>query len=191
MKAPRLFPRWGILVIDLVLCLIALAGAYQLRFNFQVPEHEVVLLLEVLPLFLGVRFLSFLLAGQQRVMVRHTNTDDAKRIFLTVLYGSLAFGVLSLARFYFLDGLYFLPRAVIIIDFMGTAILLIASRIVMKLLYLRSRSAGKDSVRVIIHGAGEAGLITKRTWSARARRTIPWRRSWMTIPPRQARAWKV
>ena len=163
MKAPRLFPRWGILVIDLVLCLIALAGAYQLRFNFHVPEHEVVLLLEVLPLFLGVRFLSFLLAGQQRVMVRHTNTDDAKRIFLTVLFGSLAFGVLSLARFYFLDGLYFLPRAVIIIDFMGTAILLIASRIVMKLLYLRSRSAGKDSVRVIIHGAGEAGLITKRT----------------------------
>ena len=163
MAANRLFPRWAILVIDLVQCLMALAAAYLLRFNFEVPPVEVDLLLPALPLFIGIRGLSFLIAGLQRMMVRHTNTDDAKRIFLTVLAGSLVFGLISVVRYLFLDGVYFLPRAVIIIDFMGTAILLIASRILMKLLYLRSKGAGKDMVSVIIHGAGEAGLITKRT----------------------------
>jgi len=151
------------LVIDLVQCIIALAAAYLLRFNFDVPAVEVDLLLPVLPLFLGIRGLSFLVAGQQRMMVRHTNTDDAKRIFLTVLAGSLAFVAISAVRFQFFDRLYFLPTSVIIIDFMATTMLLVTSRIAFKLLHLRSKGAGKDRMRVIIHGAGEAGLITKRT----------------------------
>ena len=80
MRSPRLFPRWGILVIDLLLCLIALGAAYLLRFNFQVPPHEVDLLLPVLPIFLAIRLASLLIAGVQRVMVRHTSTEDARRI---------------------------------------------------------------------------------------------------------------
>ncbi|MFN3876363.1 MAG: nucleoside-diphosphate sugar epimerase/dehydratase, partial [Flavobacteriales bacterium] len=161
--AARLFPRWGVLLIDMALCLAALAAAYLLRFNFQVPAHEVDLLLPVLPLFLLVRAGTFLLSGIPRIMVRHTSTDDAKRIFLTVLVGSALLGLISIARYLFIDGLYFLPRAVIVIDFMATALLTISVRIAFKLLHLRSRGAGKTRVRVIIHGAGEAGLITKRT----------------------------
>lgn len=163
MAFPRLFPRWGVVLIDLFLCLVALAAAYLLRFNFQVPPHEVDLLLPVLPIFLLVRGASLIIAGVQRVMVRHTSTEDARRIFLTVLGGSLAFGAISVVRYLFVDGIYFLPRAVIIIDFMATAMLLITVRIGFKLLHLRARGAGKDQVRVLIHGAGEAGLITKRT----------------------------
>jgi FlaA1/EpsC-like NDP-sugar epimerase len=163
MKKQRLFPRWGVLAVDLVQCLIALAAAYLLRFNFQVPPHEVALLLPVLPLFLGIRLASFLIAGTQRVMVRHTNTDDARLIFLTVLGGSVAFGLASVVRYGLVDGLFFLPTSVIVIDFLGTAMLLIGSRIAFKLRYLRSKGAGKDVVTVVIHGAGEAGLITKRT----------------------------
>lgn len=161
--ALRPFPRWGILLIDLALCLIAIAGAYQLRFNFRVPAVEVELLLPVLPLVLAVRAISFWLAGIPRGMVRHTGTDDARRIFLTVLAGSALFALLNPLRFWLVDGRYFLPFSIIIIDAMGTLILLIASRIAVKLLWLRSRGAGKDRVRVLVHGAGEAGLITKRT----------------------------
>ena len=151
------------MIIDLVLCLVALAVAYLLRFNFQVPPHEVDLLLPMLPLFLAVRLASFLIAGTHRLMVRHTNTDDARLIFLTMLGGSLALGLASLIRFHWVDGLYVLPRAVIVIDFLASATLLIGVRISFKLHHLRRRGSGKDMVRVIIHGAGEAGLITKRT----------------------------
>lgn len=163
MSSMRLFPRWGVLFIDLVLCLMALAVAYLLRFNFNVPPHEVDLLLPVLPIFLGIRLASFLIAGTHRLMVRHTNTDDARLLFITAVGGSMVLAVASLVRFYFVDGLYILPRAVIIIDFLATAMLLIGVRIAFKLRYLSKQGSGKDVVRVIIHGAGEAGLITKRT----------------------------
>jgi FlaA1/EpsC-like NDP-sugar epimerase len=53
---------------------------------------------------------------------------------------------------------------VLIIEFLGSAMLLIASRIAFKLLHLKPQGPGQGgSIRVVIHGAGEAGLITKRT----------------------------
>ncbi|MEZ4788718.1 MAG: nucleoside-diphosphate sugar epimerase/dehydratase [Flavobacteriales bacterium] len=163
MTGLRLFPRWGILVIDVVLCLLALTTAYLLRFNFQVPAQEVDLLLPVLPIYLAVRIGSFLIAGLQRMMVRHTSTEDARRIFLTVLAGSVTFLIVGAVRYFAFDGYYFLPTSVIVIDFMATAMALIVVRIGFKLLHLRSRGAGKDRVNVVVHGAGAAGLITKRT----------------------------
>ncbi|HEY0977958.1 MAG TPA: nucleoside-diphosphate sugar epimerase/dehydratase [Flavobacteriales bacterium] len=162
MKAPRLFPRWGILVIDLVLCAIALAAAYLLRFNFQVPAHELVLLRPVLPLFLGIRLASFLIAGLQRSMVRHTDTNDARRVFLTVLGGSATIALLNVARYHLVDHKFVLPFSVVIIDFMGSAMLLITARIAFKLLHLRRQGKGKEPLRVVLYGAGESGLITKR-----------------------------
>lgn len=163
MAVARLFPRWGILLIDMVLSVAALSVAYLLRFNFNVPRLELNLLLPVLPLFLLVRMASYLIAGLPRIMVRHTNTDDARRIFLTVLAGTATFLAIGAVRYLYFDGYYFLPTSVIVIDFMATAMLLIVVRIGFKLLHLRSRGAGKDVINVVIHGAGEAGLITKRT----------------------------
>lgn len=159
----RPFPRWGILVIDVLTCLVALAAAYMLRFDFKVPAHEVDLLLPVIPVYILVRALSFYLARTHKSMVRYTNTEDARRLFLTVLAGSVIIGLLSVVRYHFLDGVYLLPRTIIVIDFMGSAIALIALRIATKLFYLRSQTAGKEEKRVIVYGAGEAGLITKRT----------------------------
>jgi len=163
MAVPRYLPRWMILVIDSALCVLALLTAYQLRFNFHVPAHEYELLWPMLPLFLLVRAGSLGAARIHKGLVKHTSTEDARRIFLTVLGGSALFGLLSAVRYYLIDGIYFLPRTVIIIDFMATAMLLISSRIAVKLLYLRSKGSGKDEVRVVLYGAGAAGLITKRT----------------------------
>ncbi len=163
MARQLLLPRWMITVIDLALCVLSLLAAYQLRFNFSVPPHEYRQLWPVFPLFLAVRLAWHIGAGIQRSMVRHTGTEDAKRIFLVVLGGSLTFFVLNAVRYFAVDGQYVLPSSVIIIDFLGSAMLLIASRIAFKLLHLRRQGKGKNSLRVVLYGAGEAGLITKRT----------------------------
>lgn len=163
MGRQRLLPRWSITLIDLAMCTVSLLAAYQLRFNFNVPAHEYRLLWPVFPLFLAVRLAWHAGAGIQRSMVRHTGTEDAKRIFLVVLGGSLTLGALNAVRYFAMDGQFVLPTSVIIIDFLGTAMLLIASRIAFKLLHLRKRGMGKDTLRILIYGAGEAGLITKRT----------------------------
>ncbi len=163
MGKPLLLPRWSITVIDLAMCILSLLAAYQLRFNFSVPNNEYALLRPVFPVFLAVRLAWYLSFGIQRSMVRHTSTEDAKRVFLVVLGGSLSLLLLNGLRFYLVDGQFVLPTSVIIIDFLGSSMLLIASRIAFKLLHLRRRGAGKDSLRVVLYGAGEAGLITKRT----------------------------
>lgn len=163
MARPLLLPRWMIVLIDLAMCLVSLLAAYQLRFNFSVPPVEYELLWPVLPLFIAVRLGWYLAFGIQRSMVRHTGTEDAKRVFLVVLGGSLTLLAMNALRYFAVDGQFVLPTSVIIIDFLGSAVLLIASRIAFKLLHLRRRGQGKDSIRVVLFGAGEAGLITKRT----------------------------
>ncbi|MBV6404848.1 MAG: polysaccharide biosynthesis protein [Flavobacteriales bacterium] len=163
MERAKAIPRWAVLLVDLGLCLTALLAAYQLRFNFQVPSWEWALLWPVLPLYMLVRLGSFLVAGIQRGMVRHTGTDDARRIFFTIMAGSVVLALLSLMRERLWDGRYLLPFSVLIIETMGALIAMIASRIAVKLLYLKARGSGKERIGVVIHGAGEAGLITKRT----------------------------
>lgn len=163
MAKPLLVPRWAITLIDLAMCTVSLLAAYQLRFNFNVPQVEYDLLWPVLPIFLAVRLGWYLGFGIQRSMVRHTGTEDAKRVFLVVLGGSLTLLLLNLLRSQFVDGKFVLPTSVVIIDFLGSAVLLIASRIAFKLLHLRRQGKGKDTLRVVLFGAGEAGLITKRT----------------------------
>lgn len=163
MAVLRSVPRWAILLIDMGLCALSLLAAYQLRFNFNVPATEYALLWPVLPVFFAVRLAWHLIAGVHRGMVRYTSTDDARRIFLTVLAGSATLGLLNLGRYHLVDGTFVLPYSVIIIDFMATAMLMIASRIAVKLLHLRTTGRKKDTVRVVLYGAGQAGIITKRT----------------------------
>ncbi|MDX9750146.1 MAG: nucleoside-diphosphate sugar epimerase/dehydratase [Flavobacteriales bacterium] len=163
MKRPWLFPRWGIVVLDLVLCMVALAAAYQLRFNFNVPPLEYRLLWPMLPVYIGVRLAWYLAFGIQRSMVRHTGTNDARRVFLAVLGGTLTLLLLNGLRYALVDGKFVLPTSVTIIEFMGSAMLLITARIAFKLLHLRRQGKGKGELRVVLYGAGEAGLITLRT----------------------------
>lgn len=162
MARPVVLPRSVIVLIDLALCLLALFGAYQLRFNFQIPALEYRLLWPMLPVYISVRLAWYLGFGIQRNMVRHTDTNDARRVFLTVLGGSLTLLLLNGLRFYLVDHKFVLPTSVVIIDFMGSAMLLIVARIAFKLLHLRRQGKGKDALRVVLYGAGEAGLITKR-----------------------------
>ena len=162
MGRPIILPRWVIVMIDLVLCLTALFGAYQLRFNFQVPPHEYALLGPMLPVYAAVRLAWYLGSGIQRSMVRHTDTNDARRVFIAVLAGSLTLAALNAVRYAFVDGRFVLPTSVVVIDFMGSAMLMIVARIAFKLLHLRRQGRGKDELRVVLYGAGESGLITKR-----------------------------
>ncbi len=156
-------PRWIVFTIDMGICLFALFVAYMLRFNFSIPPIEIPLLKIALPGFLLVRALTVYFGKTYAGIVRYTSTQDAKRIFIVVTIGSLIFGLANLIRFYAVDGKFFLPITIIIIDYMTTMFLMITSRIAVKLVYLERKNPGKDKTNVIIYGSGELGLITKRT----------------------------
>jgi FlaA1/EpsC-like NDP-sugar epimerase len=157
-------PRWSILIIDCIICAFALTIAVLLRFNFnEIPEAD----LKNLPIdylvVLVIRFSLFLISKTYKGVVRYTSSKDAARIFKIVLLGSLLIFAFNIAYYYIGNRTFFIPNSVIIIDALCTLFFMISSRLGVKALYLETKNPTNQRVNVIIFGAGEAGVITKRT----------------------------
>lgn len=164
MRIPtRNTPRWIIFLADLGFSILALILAYFIRFEFQPPWFEVALALRFVWIFILVRALSFIISRTYAGIIRYTSTEDTKRIFLTLGAGTIAFIILNQIRYSFFDGVYFIPNSIIILEFLLSLFAMVVSRIAVKLLYLELKDKSRDKSRVAIYGAGEAGLIAKRT----------------------------
>lgn len=157
-------PRWSILIIDTVICAFSLTLAVFLRFNFDdIPEVDKANLPLDYAVLLGIRFISFFISKTYKGVVRYTSTRDAARIFFIVLLGSFLVFVINVIYYYLGNKTYFFPNSIIIIDALCTLFLMISSRLAVKAIYLESKNPTSQRVNVIIFGAGEAGIITKRT----------------------------
>ena len=154
-------PRWVILIIDLIICFVAFAASIALRFNFE-WRLEAQSIFQFAPLLLSVRLLSFFLTKTYRGIIRYTGTQDAIRIFIAVTSGSIFLMLLNVV-FIINTGKALLPSSVLVIDFILTLMLLSACRLTYKLLYQQIKLDSPKKTNVIIYGAGQSGIITKRT----------------------------
>ena len=156
-------PRWIILLIDVAICIVSLCIAYLLRFNFSVPpEADRNALPLVFTIILVTRLLSFFIGKTYAGIIRYTSTEDAKRIFITISAGSLFFILCNLTT-YLINKTFIIPFSIVFIELMSTIFIMITSRVTVKLLYFNQKSRLQDKINVIIYGAGEAGLVAKRT----------------------------
>ena len=156
-------PTWIILITDLGIVFFSLGLAYLVRFNFKIPESEYVTFYWVFPFVFGSRALSFLIGKTYQGMIRYTSSKDAQRVFLVTLFGSLFFVLCNLIKYYLVDTTFIVPFSVIIIEFFSTVMLLASFRIAVKQIFFEFKNASADSQLVVIYGAGESGVITKRT----------------------------
>ncbi len=156
-------PRWIIFLVDLGVCFVALLLAYLIRFEFQPPRIEIDLAKAFLPIFLAIRAVSFVLGRTYAGIIRYTSTQDTLRIFVVLSSGTAAFAALNFFKFHFLDGTYYLPFSILIIEYLLSLFAMIVSRIAVKVLYIELKTPAKTRKRVLVFGAGEGGLITKRT----------------------------
>jgi FlaA1/EpsC-like NDP-sugar epimerase len=85
------------------------------------------------------------------------------RIFLVILSGSFLLFALNIITLNYILGYYFIPNSVIIIDALVSLFVMITSRLAVKALYSEIKNPTKEKINVLIYGAGEAGIITKRT----------------------------
>ena len=157
-------PRWSILFIDTFICAFALSLAFVLRFDFDsIPQTDARNLPFDFIIVLGIRFISFAISKTYKGVVRYTSSKDTIRIFSVILSGSAFLFLLNLASLHLFLGGYFIPNSVIIIDALVTIFLMISSRLAVKALYSEIKNPAKEKMNVIIYGAGESGIITKRT----------------------------
>ncbi len=155
-------PRWLIFCIDLLFVLISLGGSYLLRFNFLIPQKEYPLIPLALVVVLSVRALSFLRSKIFKGVVRFTSSADIMRILKTLLIGSVILFLIN-SLFFYAQKKYAIPHSIIIIEFLLSCFILVFSRLLVKTLYFEMRFSGKPKWDVIIYGAGELGVIAKRT----------------------------
>jgi FlaA1/EpsC-like NDP-sugar epimerase len=156
-------PRVVILIIDLFIVVASVVLAYLLRFNFYIPEVEMDAFPKVLAYIVFIRLLSFLIGRTYIGIIKYTSTEDVIRISLTVLFGSIVFVFTNIVTYYFFNGIFFIPFSIIIIDFISTILILTAFRMIVKVAYMEMATPAGERSDIIIFGAGEAGLIAKRT----------------------------
>jgi FlaA1/EpsC-like NDP-sugar epimerase len=157
-------PRWSILVIDLIICAFSLTLAFFLRFNFKsIPQNELDNFPLIYTVVLSVRLLAFIISKTYKGVVRYTGAKDATRIFAIVLLSSFFLYIINLFTRQVLLGYYLIPHSVVIIDALVTIFIMISSRLAIKAIYFENRNPEKQKTQVIIYGAGESGIITKRT----------------------------
>ena len=155
-------PRWAIFLIDILIVMGSIFLAYMVRFNFKVPQNEMSQWTIVFSIILVVRAISFLISKTYAGIIRFTSMQDAVRIFIVIFSGSALFTITNLISYYFINGHFVIPFSIIVIEFMTVILLMITFRIVVKIAYLEIKNPGGSKNKVIIYGAGEAGVITKQ-----------------------------
>ena len=157
-------PRWSILFIDILICIFSLTLAFFLRFNFKsIPQNELDNFPIAYTVVILVRLLAFILSKTYKGVVRYTGAKDATRIFVVVILSSLVLYSINIFTRQILLGYYIIPHSVVVIDALVTIFIMISSRLAIKAIYFESRNPEKEKTQVIIYGAGESGIITKRT----------------------------
>ncbi len=158
-------PRWSILFIDTFVCALALTLAFFIRFYFDsvMSVQDKQNLPYDFLIVLSIRFISFYISKTYKGVVRYTSTRDTMRIFVVILSGSFLLFALNIISLNYILGYYFIPNSVIIIDALVSLFVMITSRLAVKALYSEIKNPTKEKINVLIYGAGEAGIITKRT----------------------------
>ncbi|MDG1146935.1 MAG: nucleoside-diphosphate sugar epimerase/dehydratase [Crocinitomicaceae bacterium] len=160
-------PRWVIIILDILLSLFALLFAYIIRFDLKADAELIRVEWDILSKSIGIYILVkitvFFLFKIHKGLVRHTSTEDLRRIILASFVSSLIFAFFGFVRFKLFDGYFLFPTSVLLIELLGSAVLLLGSRFAVKLIYMESIKNKDVEDRVLIYGAGISGLITKRT----------------------------
>lgn len=168
-------PRWLVLTIDIYLTLstfvfvfivLKLLGVINELSFYQLALYH-------LQLVLVSSLLAFLLTSSYRRIVRFTGIKDLTKLLQTNLLSSILLFV-AYWLFYqstnnptFLYGKWLVPA-----HFLFNTLVLIFVRIVYKEIYDRFIVSRSDSRRVLIYGAGEAGVIVYRVLTSSEKRRI-------------------
>lgn len=152
--------RWLVFAIDLSIVVHAFVLAYLIRFNFSFHfdwQH----LQYQLPTVVLVSGVCFLIIGSHKGIVRHSGQKDAINIFkaVTLSVGILIAMVLLNSTFKVAPN-HTIPLSIIIVYYLLSTMLLIASRYVFKVAYRTVIQGLRPKKNTLIYGAGSSGLIT-------------------------------
>lgn len=144
-----------LMAIDGVLFILAIAGAFALRFNSTLMYEYIFKYSWRILLLLVLKIIIFNLKGMYRPILRYTGLEFLSTAGAAVLYSSGTQVLLA-----YLQGSWPLPRSVLIIDALLTIVLVVGVRLIILWLFRQvkySFNGNKTPERFAIYGAGVAG----------------------------------
>lgn len=158
---PYLRFRYWVFVASAICAFISLWLAYQLRFDFDVPESSISSWSVVYALVLAIKLVGVYVFRFHTLSWRHTGLLSTIRVVLYALTCAAALFVI-----YNLAPQIRIPRGVILIDanltVIWAGIVIIGARLIREVLLPRVATNGKDKVKTILIGAGDAGDLVLR-----------------------------
>ena len=158
----NIVPRWIIFTLDLTCCIFGLCFAYFIRFNFDLGQINSTELSRNLLFFVIINSIVFYSIKTYAGIIRYTSAQDSVRILLSILISNGLFFICNLVLVSFLEN-PIIPNVVLIINILGSFLLLITYRVLVKYFFIYVKNLRIDKRRVIIYGAGEVGIAAKRT----------------------------
>lgn len=156
-KAISSMKNLGLLVLDGALVLVALVLSFYLRFDWVIPNSWLAVLEQALFPVILINLAVYFVFGLYRRAWRYTSVDDLLLVLMAVTVG---------VAFTYVYGLFFvaLPRSVYIIIWLLLLFSVSGSRLMIRLLtgYLNRPAGGGKKKKVLIVGAGEAGVLVAR-----------------------------
>lgn len=158
----NIVPTWVIMFLDLICVGFAVMLALLIRASFKELSNLPSDIYWKAPLLiLPVRAIFFLLFRTERMVVRYTNAQNVIRIFLSCLGGTLLIYVVNKIT-YLINGTHLIPVSIPGMEFFISTVFLIIYRLSFKLFYLEQVNPTRLKKNIIIFGAGESGITTKK-----------------------------
>jgi len=152
--------KWLIMLLDLLVVLFTFFIAYLIRFNFSI-DFDIKLLLNQLPFVALAAFISFLSVGSHKGVVRFTGYKDIINIIIGVnILATILIISTFLSRKLNFDDVFNISGSIIYIHLLLNILFLTGFKLFIKSLYNNLIQDFKTTKRVLIFGAGNAGMIT-------------------------------
>ncbi|WP_423147451.1 polysaccharide biosynthesis protein [Rubrolithibacter danxiaensis] len=158
----NIVPRWIIFCLDLIICLLSLAFAYFVRYNFDINKIDLIELNRNFLIFTFINFAVFYNIKTYAGIIRYTSAQDSFRILFSILLSNSLFFITNLFLISFKQHPV-ISNAVLVINGLTSFLLLITYRVLVKYFFIYIKNLKIDKRRVIIYGAGETGIALKRT----------------------------
>jgi FlaA1/EpsC-like NDP-sugar epimerase len=159
----NIVPRWVIFLLDLTICTCSLIFAYSLKHNLDLTAIELPELARNLLIIGTINIAVFFHIKTFTGIIRYTSAQDSFRILISVIIGNGTFFVLNLIAITFFQ-YPLISFAILITNGLTSFLLLMTYRVLIKYFFIYVKNLNLDKKKVIIYGAGEAGLATKRTF---------------------------
>ncbi len=159
----NIVPRWIIFTLDLLICLLSMTVAYIIKYNFDFSKLNYIQFSQNVLIIFGISIIVFFAVKTYSGIIRYTSAQDSFRILSAVLISNGAFFIINLLSLAFARQ-PFISNSILAINALACFILMVTYRVFVKYFFLYIKNLKLDKRRVIIYGAGQAGVAAKRTF---------------------------